>query len=154
MDGNNENRTRRSRRKGSPLVTLSSSAAPAAGYTEEHVGIVKHIMTKTNDYYQILGIQRTCTNDQVCKAYKKIYLKIHPDKNHAPGANKAFRLVNKAYQCLSDQKKRKKYDLLGREDGTQEEDRGRILINLVFEFLATILWGYPFFFWISIRAGP
>ena len=72
------------------------------------------------DFYDILGVEKSATEDQIKKAYRKLALKVHPDKNKAPDAEGAFKKVGKAYGCLSDPQKRKQYDMFGTEsDGPQ-----------------------------------
>ncbi len=67
-----------------------------------------------NDYYQILDVPRSATSEEIKKAYRRLALKYHPDKN--PGDKKAeerFKELTEAYQVLSDEKKRKAYDQFG-----------------------------------------
>jgi DnaJ-class molecular chaperone len=67
------------------------------------------------DYYKILGIARGATDDEIKKAYRKLALKYHPDKNKAAGAEERFKEIAEAYEVLSDKKKRDIYDQLGEE---------------------------------------
>ncbi|KAL3290145.1 hypothetical protein HHI36_023509 [Cryptolaemus montrouzieri] len=65
------------------------------------------------DYYKILGIAKGASDDDIKKAYRKLALKYHPDKNKAPGAEERFKEVAEAYEVLSDKKKRDIYDAYG-----------------------------------------
>jgi DnaJ-class molecular chaperone len=67
------------------------------------------------DYYKILGVSQGANEDEIKKAYRKLALKYHPDKNHAPGAEEKFKEIGEAYDVLSDPKKRQIYDQLGEE---------------------------------------
>ncbi|KAF9377885.1 hypothetical protein CPC16_011596 [Podila verticillata] len=68
------------------------------------------------DYYAILGIPKTADDDQIKKAYRKLALKYHPDKNSAEDAQKKFHDISEAYEVLSDKNKRAVFDQFG-EDG-------------------------------------
>lgn len=68
------------------------------------------------DYYRILGIQRDASDDEIKRAYRKLALKYHPDKNSAPNAEEKFKEIGEAYEVLSDKKKRDTFDNFG-EDG-------------------------------------
>eukprot|EP00999_Lentomonas_sp_LEN2_P002241 NODE_353_length_1603_cov_14.495935_g321_i0.p1 GENE.NODE_353_length_1603_cov_14.495935_g321_i0~~NODE_353_length_1603_cov_14.495935_g321_i0.p1 ORF type:complete len:344 (+),score=73.40 NODE_353_length_1603_cov_14.495935_g321_i0:89-1120(+) len=78
------------------------------------------------DYYQILGVAKDADEDAIKKAYRKLALKYHPDRNpdNKEEADKKFKLVGEAYEVLSDEKKRKLYDRFGEEglkQGISEE---------------------------------
>ncbi|XP_072954567.1 chaperone protein dnaJ 49-like [Typha angustifolia] len=98
-----------------PAKSRSSPDGSSASYTGEQAAIVRQIK-KQKDYYQILGLEKGCTVDDVRKAYRKLSLKVHPDKNKAPGAEEAFKVVSKAFRCLSDEESRKRYDLVGTDE--------------------------------------
>lgn len=67
------------------------------------------------DYYKMLGIEKGATDDDIKKAYRKMALKYHPDKNKAAGAEEKFKEIAEAYEVLSDKKKRDVYDRYGEE---------------------------------------
>ncbi|KAA3676066.1 DnaJ subfamily B member 4 [Paragonimus westermani] len=67
------------------------------------------------DYYNILGINKKADDDEIKKAYRKMALKYHPDKNKSPNAEEKFKEVAEAYDVLSDPKKREIYDKYGEE---------------------------------------
>nr|XP_016471786.1 PREDICTED: chaperone protein dnaJ 49-like [Nicotiana tabacum] len=102
---------------------VSGSGGSSVAYSEEQVTIVKEIKRK-KDYYEILGLEKSsCSVEDVRKAYRKLSLKVHPDKNKAPGAEDAFKMVSKAFQCLSDEESRRRYDLVGSEEEAVYERR-------------------------------
>lgn len=110
-------------RRRAPSSTSSSSSSSTAAYTEEQVAVVREIKRK-KDFYEILGVEKTCGSEDVRKAYRKLSLKVHPDKNSAPGAEEAFKKVSKAFQCLSNEESRKKYDVVGSDEPVYERRRG------------------------------
>lgn len=67
------------------------------------------------DYYKILGISRGASDDDIKKAYRKLALKYHPDKNKEAGAEEKFKEVAEAYEILSDPKKKEIFDKYGEE---------------------------------------
>ena len=67
------------------------------------------------DYYNILGIRRDASETEIKKAYRKLALKYHPDKNKSPDAEAKFKLVAEAYDVLSDSEKKVTYDRFGEE---------------------------------------
>ncbi|KAG5879173.1 hypothetical protein JTB14_037431 [Gonioctena quinquepunctata] len=84
-------------------------------YTEEQEEAVKRIK-KCKDYYEILGISKDATDSEIKKAYKKLALQMHPDKNKCPGASESFKAVGNAVAVLTDPEKRKQYDLYGSDE--------------------------------------
>src|SRR5919108_3159152 len=68
---------------------------------------------KYKDYSQTLGVSRTASEKEIKSAYRKLARQYHPDVNKDPKATERFKLINEAYEVLSDPKKRSKYDQLG-----------------------------------------
>src|SRR5437879_12272237 len=69
--------------------------------------------TKKRDYYEILSVSRSATDDELKKAYRRLAKQYHPDANKDQGAEARFIEVNEAYEILSDTQKRAAYDRFG-----------------------------------------
>lgn len=79
--------------------------------------IALHVATKTLDPYKVLGVDKSASQRDIQKAFHKLSLKYHPDKNKSKGAQENFAEINNAYEILSDEEKRKIFDLYGDEKG-------------------------------------
>ncbi|CAI9097270.1 OLC1v1033655C1 [Oldenlandia corymbosa var. corymbosa] len=82
------------------------------------------VESKTPDPYKVLGVDRSASQREIQKAFHKLSLQYHPDKNKKKGAQEKFAEINNAYEILSDEEKRKNYDLYGDEKGTPGFDHG------------------------------
>lgn len=78
---------------------------------------------RCKDYYEVLGVTKESTDTEIKKAYKKLALQLHPDKNKAPGSAEAFKAIGNAVAVLTDQDKRKSYDLYGSDEQQQNVRR-------------------------------
>ncbi|MEM0492525.1 MAG: molecular chaperone DnaJ [Candidatus Thermoplasmatota archaeon] len=99
-------------------------------------------MTK-RDYYEILGVDRNATKEEIKKAYRRLALKYHPDKNPDKDAAEKFKEISEAYAVLYDDEKRRMYDMYGhagidqqytREDIFRDVDFGDIFRGMGFDF--------------------
>lgn len=76
-------------------------------------------MAAKRDYYEVLGLTKGASQDDIKKAYRTLAKKYHPDLNKEPGAEEKFKEINEAYETLSDEQKKARYDQYGFDDPTQ-----------------------------------
>lgn len=88
-------------------------------------------MTK-KDYYDVLGVNKDADKGQIKKAYRKLALKYHPDKNPSKDAEEKFKEISEAYAVLSDEEKRQRYDRYGHAGIDQQYSREDIFRNADF----------------------
>lgn len=93
-------------------ANVDEGSTGECNYTEEKLQLIMKIK-RSKDYYEILGLEKSCSVEEIRKAYRKLSLKVHPDKNKAPGSEEAFKKVSKAFKCLSNDDSRTKYDQAG-----------------------------------------
>ena len=106
------------------------------------------ILTK-QDYYEILGISKEASEEDVRKSFRKKALEFHPDRNKDPGAEQKFKEVNEAYQILMDSEKRARYDRyghagLGPEAGFARDFEGFDIFGGLGGCLRFLLWRLQF----------
>lgn len=77
-------------------------------------------MPAKRDYYEVLGVNRESSDDEIKSAFRKLAFKYHPDHNHDTGAEDKFKELNEAYEVLSDRDKRSAYDRFGHNPGNSE----------------------------------
>ena len=103
-----------------PPARSNSVGADGRAYTDEQVRIVQEVLKAKEGgrgaHYRVLKISSSATESEIKKAYRKLSLKVHPDKNSAPQADEAFKAVGLAYATLSDDNKRTIYDRYDEED--------------------------------------
>jgi len=90
-------------------------------------------MASKRDYYEVLGVPRTASVDEIKDAYRKLAMQYHPDRNKAPEAEEKFKEISEAYAALSDAEKRRQYDTLGHAGFDQRYTREDIFRGADFE---------------------
>lgn len=108
-DGVRHRQTTESQAKNEPTPSSISR-----DYTKDQVELCERIK-RCKDYYEILCITKEATDTEIKRSYKKLALQLHPDKNRAPGAVEAFKILGNAAGVLTDPEKRKQYNLYGKD---------------------------------------
>ncbi|KAK1166861.1 hypothetical protein AOXY_G11481 [Acipenser oxyrinchus oxyrinchus] len=83
--------------------------------------MISELILAKKDYYDILGVPKSASERQIKKAFHKLAMKYHPDKNKSPDAEAKFREIAEAYETLSDEKRRKEYDQFDYQAFTNSE---------------------------------
>ncbi len=85
-------------------------------------------MVSKLDFYDVLGVGRDASQDEIKRAFRKLAFKYHPDRNKMPDAEERFKEISEAYAILSDPKKRQQYDVQGFE-GIKQQYRQEDIFN-------------------------
>uniref|UniRef100_A0A8C7E9M9 DnaJ heat shock protein family (Hsp40) member C18 n=1 Tax=Nothoprocta perdicaria TaxID=30464 RepID=A0A8C7E9M9_NOTPE len=94
---------------------------------------------RCRNYYEILGVRRDAGEEELKRAYRRLALKFHPDKNRAPGATEAFKAISNAFAVLSNPEKRLRYDEFGSDQENVHAGHGQARhYNYYAEFEADI----------------
>jgi molecular chaperone DnaJ len=86
------------------------------------------------DYYEILGVPRNASKEEIKRAYRRLALQYHPDRNKSPDAEEKFKEISEAYAVLSDDEKRKLYDMYGRAGVTSSYTQEDLFRSIRFDF--------------------
>lgn len=102
-----------------PLLSifyLFFSCLPSKKHLTTTLGAMEDSATTLRCYYEILGVTKSASNDEIKKSYRRLAIRWHPDKNmnNKEEATARFKEISEAYEVLSDPEKRKRYDLYGR----------------------------------------
>ena len=100
-------------------------------------------MSDKRDYYEVLGVERDASPDDVKRAYRKLAMQYHPDRNKEEGAETRFKEAAEAYDVLGDQEKRAQYDRFGHQafSGPGGGGPGFTSVNDIFEAFGDIFGG-------------
>src|SRR3989344_2661755 len=107
-------------------------------------------MAQKKDYYEVLGISKTASLDEIKKAYKKLAMQYHPDRNKEKNAEEKFKEISEAYAVLSDKDKRATYDNFGHSGFDQRYSKEDIFRGANFEDIFSEIFGSDDFFGGSI----
>ena len=115
--GSNHNHRAAARQESTASAASEVTGADGRAYTPDQAEVVRLVLRAKEGgrgaHYRVLQIPTEANESQIKKAYRKLALKLHPDKNSAPHADEAFKAVGLAYATLSDSQKRHIYDRYG-----------------------------------------
>lgn len=100
-------------------------------------------MTAKRDYYEVLGVSREASGDEIKRAFRKLAMQYHPDRNKEDGAETKFKEASEAYEVLSDPEKRARYDRFGPEglSGVNMRDYAHMNAEDIFSVFEDLLGG-------------
>jgi len=100
-------------------------------------------VTEKRDYYEVLGVRRDATPEEIKRAYRQAALKYHPDRNKEPGAEQRFKEAAEAYEVLSDAEKRQRYDRYGHAGlrGVSLHDFSGMAVDDIFSIFSDLFGG-------------
>lgn len=91
-----------------------------SNYNKDQEKIVLKVLSyKPHQYYEILSVEKTANDSEIKKSYRKLAVKLHPDKNPHPRSSEAFKYLNKAWGVLSDPSKKRIFDQTGSDPDTR-----------------------------------
>src|SRR5262249_23143966 len=96
------------------------------------------------DYYEILGVTRTASGEEIKRSYRRLAMKYHPDRNNGEGAAEAevkFKECAEAYEVLSDDSKRRRYDQFGHQGVQGAHDFSHMDVGDIFSMFDDIFGG-------------
>jgi molecular chaperone DnaJ len=99
-------------------------------------------MANKRDYYEVLGVAKNASKDQIKDSYRKLALQYHPDRNKSPDAEEKFKEISEAYAVLSDDEKRGQYDSLGHTGFDQRYTREDIFRGADFDSIFKDIGGF------------
>ncbi|CCK71877.1 type I HSP40 co-chaperone HLJ1 KNAG_0I00860 [Huiozyma naganishii CBS 8797] len=97
-----------------------------SNYTAEQEKVALEVLSRDkSEFYEVLQVERTASDNEIKKAYRRLAIKLHPDKNGHPRSAEAFKVINRAFEVLGDEDKRRLFDQLGRDpDDRSAPSRG------------------------------
>src|SRR5205085_11668391 len=117
-----------------------------------------NVAVAKRDYYEVLGVVKGCSDDELKRAYRKLAMKFHPDRNDGDGKAEAeikFKECAEAYEILSDPAKRQRYDQFGHQGvaGMGQHDFSHMDVGDIFSMFDEIFGGLGGGFGGRARAG-